>query len=139
MSELAALHQARVAEAPRRQRALVDYLRAMVLAKPSHLERFHAIFLDESRSILGDAPLGQGRSSNLTVRMREIFERALVLQSSAIVIAHNHPSGLCRPSEYDLHATMRLKQVAEALDIELLDHLIITYDAVYSMRAGGNL
>lgn len=139
MSDQATLLLNRPAEAPRRQRAIVDFLRAMVLARPAHMERFHAIFLDENRSILGDAPLGQGRSSTLTVRMREIFGRALALQASAIVIAHNHPSGDCRPSEYDLHATMRLKHIAEALDIELLDHLIITHHTVYSMRAGGNL
>lgn len=126
-------------EAPGRQRAIVDFLRAMVLARPGHIERFHAIFLDERRTILGDAPLGQGGTGSLTVRMREIFGRALALHASAIVIAHNHPSGSCRPSEYDQLATRRLRHVAEALDIELLDHLIFTYDAVYSMRAGGNL
>ena len=129
----------RPAEALGRQRAIINFLRAMVLSGPQQMERFHAIFLDERRSILGDAPLGQGRPSSLSVRMREIFGRALAMQASAIVIAHNHPSGLCQPSEIDNHATQRLKHVAEALDIELLDHLIFTHDAVYSMRAGGNI
>lgn len=139
MTGLALATLPRPVEAPRRERAIVDFLRSMVLARPAHIERFHAIFLDERRSILGDAPLGQGGAGSLTVRMREIFGRALALEASAIVIAHNHPSGHCRPSEFDSQATRRLRHIAEALDIELLDHLIFTHDAVYSMRAGGNL
>lgn len=139
MNAYASLTLTRPTEAPRRQRAIVEFLRAMVLARPAHIERFHAIFLDERRSILGDAPLGQGGSGSLTVRMREIFGRALALHASAIIIAHNHPSGSCQPSDYDRVSTRRLRDIAEALDIELLDHLIFTCDAVYSMRAGGNL
>ena len=122
-----------------RQRTLVDYLRAMVIAGPDQRERFHAVFLDEVHAILGDAPMGDGRSSALSLRMRELFARALGLEASGIIIAHNHPSGYCRPSRRDITETQRLNQIAKALDIELVDHLIITQDAVYSMRAGGNL
>ena len=56
-----------------------------------------------------------------------------------LIVAHNHPSGDCRPSRSDILATHRLKEVAIALDIELIDHLILTENAVYSMRAGGDL
>ena len=122
-----------------RQHAMLDYLRSMVVTRPFNTERFHAIFLDDKRSFLGDAPLGQGCSGSLTVRMRDLFAKALDLRASALLIAHNHPSGQCRPSRFDSEATSRLRHVASALDIELLDHLIFTEDAVYSMRAGGNL
>lgn len=122
-----------------RQCAMVDFLRAMVAGPADGVERFHAVFLDRNRAYLGDAPLGEGRAGSLSVRMRDVFAMALSLKADGIIVAHNHPSGHCRPSQCDIDATSRLKTIAKALDIELLDHLIITHDAVYSMRAGGKL
>lgn len=121
------------------ERATVEWLRAMVVGPPSSGERFHAMFFDERQSCLGDAPVGSGRTGTIGFRMRELFGRALAVGASGILVAHNHPSGLCRPSQLDINATRRLKTIATALDIELLDHLIFTQDAVYSMRAGGTL
>ena len=121
------------------QREVIELLRAMVLAPPANAERLHAMFVDQHGSFLGDAPIGNSYSSSLSLRMRELFELAFGLGARGIILAHNHPSGDCRPSPYDVESTRRLKQVAQALDIELLDHLIFTRDAVYSMRAGGNL
>nr|WP_255574031.1 JAB domain-containing protein [Erythrobacter sp. SCSIO 43205] len=108
----------------------------MVITRPFETERFHVVFVDERRSHLGDAPMGSGGANCLSLRMRELFTKALSLRAHGIVVAHNHPSGLCRPSRSDIVSTRRLEQVASALDIELLDHLIFTQGAVYSMRAG---
>lgn len=119
-----------------RDHAMIDFMRAMVIAKPFEAERFHALFVDENRSYLGDAPLGLGGSGQLSLRMRDLFSKALSLNAGGVLIAHNHPSGLCRPSRCDIMSTRRLETVATALDIELVDHLIFTKDAVYSMRAG---
>lgn len=116
--------------------AMINYLKAMVIAGPHNAERFHALFVDHRRSYLGDAPMGNGGCGKLSLRMRELFTKALSLSARGLLIAHNHPSGLCRPSESDIVSTRRLEKVATALDIELLDHLIFTRDAVYSMRAG---
>lgn len=131
--------RSRVRQAALNERATVEFLRAMVVTVPENVERFHAMFVDNQCSYIGDDPLGQGRAGGLSVRQRDLFERALALGASGIVIAHNHPSGLCRPSAMDIQSTRRLKAVAEALDILLLDHLIFTTRAVYSMRAGGDL
>lgn len=129
----------RVSASVARQRAMVEFLRSMVLEPENRGERFHAIFLDCARAYVGDGPLGEGGASSLSVRMRDVFGKALSLDADAIIIAHNHPSGECRPSAHDIEATDRLNMVAKALDIDLLDHLIFTQDAVYSMRAGGKL
>ena len=115
---------------------IIDFLRAMVIRMPFEAERFHVLFVDDRRSYLGDAPMGSGGTHCLSLRMRDIFSKALSLRAAGIVIAHNHPSGQCRPSRSDIVSTRRLEQVATALDIELLDHLIFTQGAVYSMRAG---
>jgi DNA repair protein RadC len=71
--------------------------------------------------------------------MRDVFAEALRLGASGMILAHNHPSGECRPSDNDIAATRRLAEVALALDVALIDHLIFTHEAVYSMRAGGLL
>ena len=119
--------------------SMIEYLRRVVLQAPERGERFHAIFMDAERRYLGDEPMGRGSLVGLKLRMRELFGRALAVEASAMIIAHNHPSGICRPSQIDIEATRRLAEIAKALDIELLDHLIFTHNAVYSMRAGGNL
>lgn len=127
-------------EPPRaRQSVMVDFLRAQVLAPTWCGERFHAVFLDSERAFLGDSPLGVGGAGTLSVRMREIFRLALAFDAHGILLAHNHPSGECRPSQCDIKATQRLNKVAKALDVTLLDHLIFTQGTTYSMRAGGQL
>ena len=119
--------------------AMIEYLRSVVLEAPERGERFHSIFVDAQRRYIGDASMGQGEIGALTLRMRELFGRALSVGANAIIIAHNHPSGDCRPSQNDIAATRRLASIGEALDIELIDHLIFTQRCVYSMRAGGQL
>lgn len=138
---LAALHKWHVPMDAREVRlgALIGFLRNTVLAPPATRERGHAVFVDDRRFPVGDAEFGVGGHAELSLRMREIFEDALRLRARGMVLAHNHPSGDCRPSGFDIAATRRLSEVACALDIVLLDHLIFTHEAVYSMRAGGLL
>lgn len=119
--------------------ALVAFLRMAVLLPGAFRERCHVVFVDSQRRQLGDASIGMGGPDVLSVRMREIFAEALRLDARGLILAHNHPSGHCCPSGSDITATRRLAQVAQALDIELIDHLIFTDGAVYSMRAGGLL
>jgi DNA repair protein RadC len=119
--------------------AMVAYLRGVVLAPPVTHERGHAIFLDTGSAWIGDAPCGIGTMSALSLRMRALLGEALRHDAAGIILAHSHPSGHCRPSGCDIAATRRLAEVARALDIALVDHLIFTTDAVYSMRAGGLL
>lgn len=118
---------------------MIAYLRKVVLAPPGMHERGHAIFIDANRTFLGDAGFGMGSMTTLHLRMRGLFGEALRLDAAGIILAHNHPSGLCRPSGRDIAATRQLQEVARALDILLVDHLIFTAENVYSMRAGGLL
>ncbi len=122
-----------------RNAAMIAYLRDIVLAPPVRYERGHAIFVGANRSWLGDGPCGIGTISALTLRMRALLGEALRHDAAGIILAHSHPSGHCRPRGCDIAATRRLAEVAGALDIKLIDHLIFTPDAVYSMRAGGLL
>lgn len=118
---------------------MIAFLRDIVLAPPLRHERGHAIFVDEERGWIGDAPCGIGTMGTLSLRMRALLGEALRHDAAGMILAHCHPSGHCRPSGCDIAATRRLADVARALDIALVDHLIFTPDAVYSMRAGGLL
>jgi len=118
---------------------MIAYLRDMVLVPPATHERGHAVFVDGEGCWLGDAPCGVGTMSVLTVRMRALLGEALRHDAAGIILAHSHPSGHCRPSGCDIAATRRLADVARALDIALIDHLIFTTGATYSMRAGAVL
>lgn len=138
---IAALQPRPAAVSPPEERiwTLVAYLRSLVLAPQETHERCHVVFVDARRRQIGDASIGLGSVSALSIRMREIFGEALRLDARGMILAHNHPSGHCRPSGCDIAATRRLAEVAKALDIALIDHLIFTQEAVYSMRAGGLL
>ena len=118
---------------------LFGYLHQCFATAAPDEERFHVVFLDRDRNYCDDCVLSCGSSVHLPVRLRDVFARALIQDARCLVVAHNHPSGDCRPSDADLSATRRLHEIARALDIELLDHLIFTREKVYSMRAGGKL
>lgn len=122
-----------------RLKALVNYLRTVVFARPEKGERLHAIFFDGQRTNLEEVTIAWGGQDSLSLRMRDLFGPALEVGATSMVLAHNHPSGHCRPSEEDVLSTKRLQVIARALDIELLDHLIFTRSRVYSMRAGGDI
>lgn len=122
-----------------RTAAMIAYLRDVVLAPPAMHERGHAIFVDHARVWLGDAPCGIGSLSTLVLSMRALLGEALRHDAAGIILAHSHPSGHCRPSGCDIAATRRLAEIADALGITLIDHLIFTREAVYSLRAGGFL
>lgn len=117
-------------------RAMIDFIGRMVISAPFDAERFHVLFVDRTGAYLGDTPMGLGGAGRVTLRMRELFSQALSHRAHGILVAHNHPSGLCQPSQADLNSTRRLEAIATALDIEIVDHLIFTKGAVYSMRAG---
>lgn len=118
---------------------LIAYLQSVVLAPPARHERCHAVFVDGQRACLGEAAVGIGGADTLHLRMRALFGEALRVNAAGIILAHNHPSGQCRPSHRDITATRRLQDIGRALDIAIVDHLIFTPEAVYSMRAGGYL
>jgi DNA repair protein RadC len=118
---------------------LVRYLRGALIKGGEQRERGHVLFTDSARRYLGDTALGAGGPASLVLAPREILRAGFALGARGMILAHNHPSGECRPSRADCEATDRLRWLGEMVDLALLDHLIITPFAVYSMRAGGLL
>lgn len=118
---------------------LVAHLRRALLASDDQRERGHVLFTDCKQRYLGDIALGAGGCASLVLDPRAILKAGFGLGAKGMVLAHNHPSGDCRPSKADHAVTDRLRWLGAMVDLVLLDHLIVTAQAVYSMRAGGLL
>ena len=103
---------------------------------PSRSERLIAGYTDSSSRLVAVEVLADGSRGTVSTEARSLFARALGLDARGIILAHNHPSGDPRPSHADVHATRRIKSMAEQLGIELIDHLIFTDSSTYSIRRG---
>lgn len=102
-------------------------------------EEFWAIFLNQSNRVIHFAQLTQGGISQSIVDVRILFKTALDHFSTGIIIAHNHPSGNLKPSREDIEITQKIKEAGKILNIQLLDHLIITQNSYFSFSDDGLL
>ena len=112
---------------------IVEYLRFHVGF--SSLEEFFVIFLDGKGKVIKASSLFKGSKNEAAIGIDEILRQAILLKSTAIVVAHNHPSGDPDPSAADLDLTNKLTKAASLMGIKLLDHLIISKNAYYSFYA----
>ena len=99
------------------------------------------ICLDTKNKIVGAFEVSRGTLNASMAHPREVFKRALLLNSARIVLCHNHPSGELTPSSADNEMTDRMLKAGELIGIELLDHIIVANDnnASYSYRSETSL
>lgn len=102
-------------------------------------EEFWAIFLNRSNKVIHFTQLTQGGINQSIVDIRVLFKAALDHFSTGIIIAHNHPSGSLQPSREDIEITKKIKTAGETMNIQLLDHLIITQNSYFSFSDDGLL
>lgn len=100
-------------------------------------EEFKVMLLNRANEVLGIYPLSKGGTSGTVVDVKLLFAVVLKCNASGIIICHNHPSGNCKPSQNDIALTKKVKSGAELLDIQFVDHLIITKDNFYSFSSEG--
>jgi len=107
--------------------------------KISHLkkENLLAIYLSSRRKVIKISTIFVGSLNESLIHPREIFKIALEENASAIILAHNHPSGDPTPSESDLKSTKELRLAGEVMGIEVLDHIIIGEGNYWSLRESG--
>ncbi len=98
-------------------------------------EVFAALFLDSQHRVLAYEELFVGTINTATVHSRPIIERILKLNAAALILAHNHPSGLSDASHQDIEVTERIRQAVELVDAHLLDHVVIGDNEVYSIMS----
>jgi DNA repair protein RadC len=100
-------------------------------------ESMIVLFLNRANNTIGWFKVSQGGLSGTVVDNRLILSTALKCLASGIIIAHNHPSGNVEPSQADISVTKKLKDGCTILEINLLDHLIISNDKYFSMADEG--
>lgn len=110
-----------------------------VATKYSHLEErqkehLYAIFLSNDNTFLGDKLVSLGSQDCIQFDLKDIARTAVLVKASAVIILHNHPSGNSNPTQQDLEATQEIYNALELLNIELLDHVIISRTNPHSMR-----
>ena len=89
------------------------------------LEVFCCVYLDNRNRVIGFEELFRGTIDGASVHPREVVKEALARNAAAVILAHNHPSGVAEPSQADEFITRRLKEALGLVDIRLLDHLVI--------------
>lgn len=100
-------------------------------------EEFRILFLDRKNVLIADETQGTGTVDHVPVYPREIMKRALELNASAIILAHNHPSGDPTPSRADIEMTKQIVAVAKPLGVTVHDHVIIAREMDASFKALG--
>lgn len=88
-------------------------------------EKFVVVFLDNRHRVISADVMFQGTVDGTSVYPREVVKAALSYNAAAIILAHNHPSGVAEPSQADERITQRLKSALELVDVRLLDHIIV--------------
>lgn len=117
--------------------AVKNYLQLLIGTKP--YESFAVLFLDIKNRLIISEELFRGTLSHASVYPREVLKAALHHNAASIILAHNHPSGSCEPSQADLTLTETLKQALALVDIRILDHFIVANPHVYSFAEHGKI
>ncbi|MFS0771737.1 RadC family protein [Sphingomonas sp. 1P08PE] len=115
--------------------ALLDYLRADMAHHG--VERFRVLHLNTRNVLIRDEVMSKGTLDEAAVHVREVIRRAIELQSAAIILVHNHPSGDPSPSRADIDVTRSIVEAGKRMGIAVHDHLIIGAHGHSSMRAQG--
>ena len=102
-------------------------------------ESFKVMLLNHGNKVLGVMNVSEGGISGTIVDTRLIMQSAILSNATRIIICHNHPSGNVQPSAQDSFITNRVKQACNLMDIEILDHIIITPESYYSFADEGRM
>lgn len=95
-------------------------------------EEFWVMFLSQSNKVISVERISSGGISQTIVDNRIVFKKALEKTATSIIVAHNHPSGNLNPSKEDIALTKKIKEAGRVLDVQLLDHLILTQTEYFS-------
>jgi DNA repair protein RadC len=109
---------------------VLSFLRPMLKNQPR--ERLISIALHSGNQVVGFEIVSQGTANTSLAYASEVFKAVLLTNSTAFILAHNHPSGNCEPSLEDRQIAERISKAAELIGIKLLDFLIVTEDSFYS-------
>lgn len=114
-----------------------DYLLSVWSPHIGRIEEFVILCLNRSNKVLGWSKIGQGGLAGTVADPKVIFQVALKSNASSLILCHNHPSQNIKPSDTDIALTKKLKNAGAFLDLQVLDHLIISSEGYYSFADEG--
>ncbi|MGF1750883.1 MULTISPECIES: RadC family protein [Vibrio] len=112
-----------------------QYLTSML--RDRQREAFYVLFLDNQHRVIADEVMFEGTINAASVYPREVVKRALAHNAAAVILAHNHPSGIAEPSQADRRITRRLSDALGLVDIRVLDHFVVGEGEVVSFAERG--
>ena len=137
MSRRALQEQLQRGDALNSPRAVRDYLQLLLASRSQ--EVFVVLFLDTQHRVLATEELFHGTLGQTSVYPREVVKRALAHNAAAVILAHNHPSGVAEPSQSDQLLTDALKQALALVDVRVLDHFVVALGKTLSFAEKGLL
>ncbi len=102
-------------------------------------EYFKVLFLNQANQVLGYTLISEGGLTETSADVRLIFQAALLTNSVALILAHNHPSGNLKPSPEDIRLTKQVREASNFMRIKILDHIILSDTEYYSFADEGML
>lgn len=118
-----------------------DKVKRYCMNELAHLDVEHciALLLNTRHQLIKSVTVSQGTRHQTSIYPREIIKHALYEQASFVILAHNHPSGHCEPSQADIQITEHIQKTLRLLDIGLLDHIIVAPQQALSLRETGKV
>lgn len=110
----------------------------LALASREH-EVFMVLFLNSQHQLIEAVELFRGTINAASVYPREVAKEALARNAAAVILAHNHPSGLAEPSQADIRITDRLVSALDLIDIRVLDHIVVGAGGTVSLAERGEI
>jgi DNA repair protein RadC len=114
-----------------------DFLREVWSDRIQYVEEVYVLLLSRSNKIIGFVKISEGGTSGTVVDPKLIFQAALKTNASAIMLSHNHPSGNLKPSDTDIALTKQIIAAGKAIEIPVLDHIILTHEGYFSFADEG--
>ncbi len=116
-----------------------DLTREFLKMKMCHLEHeiFGIIFVDAQHKVIEFKEMFRGTIDSASVYPREVLKEVLALNAAAVILTHNHPSGIAEPSEADRRMTTKLKNALAVIDVAVLDHMVVGLNEVVSFAERG--
>jgi len=114
--------------------SLYDVVNRYECLKYEQKEHLYAVFLTNSNRFIADKLIGLGTSDSVEMDIQDVVRTAAVTNAGAALLVHNHTSGSSTATAKDIETTREANEILEKINVELLDHVIISKDSSYSMR-----
>jgi len=102
-----------------------------------HREAMVSVYLNRANNIVGYSIISVGSISGTICDVKMVFQHGLLCNASSVILVHNHPSGNLKPSTADIDLTKKIKEAGSIIEIQMLDHLIITKEGYCSLADEG--